>query len=737
MDIRPTKGSEPASSPAAQSPWRGTALALGLALALLAASFSRIAGDTQTLLFHDNVFDSVFAGHILGTALARNIALFGAAMVVLHLVYGLVVLGLARLSSLAWPSSEVRVPHRVFLTFIVLTAWLLASNAYHFPRSSLGNPYANAMQASWLGHSPATWLGAAVALTGAAMLASALWRSLRRGSIWPPSRAGATAAAVVAVAAVSFAVPSSRAQRGPNSPDKPNVVLIGIDSLREDLVARGSALHAMPNLEAFLAQSVSFSNATTPLARTFPSWLSILSGRSPHVTGAVVNLLPRDVVHEGTTLGVLLRKAGYATAYAIDDVRFSNVDATYGFDKTVTPPIGASEFVIGFFADTPLSNLVMNTRVGRVLFPFTSGNRAVATSYDPDSFVQRIASEFDFRQPLFLATHLTLPHWPYSWADAPATKSMEEQKGVRWPDYYINAAHRADEQFAAVVEVLRQRGVLDNAIVIVLSDHGETFGEQGDSLVPVDESAIVSLHAVPTWGHGTSVLSPEQYHVVLAVRSFGRTPLQTKAGRLIDAPVSVEDIAPTITELLTLSPHDPFTGRSLLPLLRNEPGASQDFSGRIRFTETEFNPGQVATQTGKMSPSAIAAAANSYRVDPITDRVEVKRDLIGRLLRERQYAALGNQYLVAAIPTPDGTGFHYFAVDQHGGVPQALSGAPGPQAPQEIGALWGALQVEFGPLLQATAVSAPQMPPQGTRPLPAGSPAARPDQSSDRATAAP
>ncbi len=696
MDTPVTNSTQP--QPHASRWWHGVPLAVGLAFVLLLASFGRIAGDTQSALFHDNVLDSVLGGQVWGTKLARSIALFALALLLLHLAYGLLCLGLARLSSLAWPSAKTRLNHHVFLWFLALTVWLLASNAARFPRSSLGSPYADVMRTSWAGHSPATWIGMALVLAVAGTVVAAGRKFLSNSS--REARMRATAITIVFLTGAAIALPvsmhTSAARAAP--PAKPNVILIGLDSLRHDIVAPETSPHVMPKLEAFLAQSVSFSNATTPLARTFPSWVSILTGRHPHTTGAVVNLLPRDLVHEGPTLGTLLKGVGYGTAYAIDDVRFSNIDESYGFDRRVTPPIGASEFVIGFFADTPLSNMVLNTTIGGLLFPHAYANRAIANTYDPDSFVRRVEREIPYDGPLFLAVHLTLPHWPYTWAGSPPTSS-QERPYKRWPDYYINAARRADQQFGELVEDLRKRGALDNAIVVVLSDHGETFGDQEDSLVPMDSSEIVSLHAKPIWGHGTSVFSPEQYRVVLAMRGFGSAALTYHRSRVSNVPVSVEDIAPTVLEQLGLKEGTSFDGYSLVDLLRDQPDTEAKFSNRIRFTETEFNPGLIATQAGKISASAVAAAATYYHVNPTTDRIELKSVYVPHVLNARQYAALGDQFLVSAIPDPVGGTFRYFAVDQHGGAPQPLTDESAATAPAEVSRLWKALRAEFSPVL--------------------------------------
>ena len=132
-----------------------------------------------------------------------------------------------------------------------------------------------------------------------------------------------------------------------------------------------------------------------------------------------MNLLPRELIHDSESLPRVLAKAGYHTAYVTDEVRFSNIDTSYGFDQVITPPIGASEFLIGKLADTPLSNLLVNTRVAGWLFPHVYANRGAADTYDPDVFVERIDRELRTAQPLFATVHLTLGHWPYTWGGAP------------------------------------------------------------------------------------------------------------------------------------------------------------------------------------------------------------------------------------------------------------------------------------------------------------------------------
>ena len=91
-------------------------------------------------------------------------------------------------------------------------------------------------------------------------------------------------------------------------------------------------------------------------------------------------------------------------------------------------------------------------------------------------------------------------------------------------------------------------------------------------------------------GHGQSVLSPTQYHVLLSFKAFGKGRPFVPAGRDLSALASVEDITPTIADLLGLSSASLRPdGVSLAPQLRDSaidgPGAMPE---RIRFTETDL-----------------------------------------------------------------------------------------------------------------------------------------------------
>jgi arylsulfatase A-like enzyme len=677
----------------------GLGLSLLLSIALMAISYARIAGDSQSMLFRTSVLDSLMAGQIWGTLLAWNLTLFGAAMICAHLLFGLAAWAVARFSMVAYGTAKATHSQHVWLWFLALSGALLCFNASHFPFSSLGESYAVPMSTSIGALTLGSWIALGIAAAASVTTLLGGWRLWRDGARGVRHRMAMTGVVIVA-AMLWVTIPRTP----PVLPltDKPNVILIGLDSLRRDLVDPATSPKVTPTLAKFLENGTWFEDATTPLARTFPSMTSLLTGRQPHKTGAYMNLLPREMIREGDTLGRILGRQGYRSIYATDEVRFSNIDATFGFDQTITPPIGSSEFLIALMADTPVSNAVMNTALGKLLFPHVHANRGAAKVYDPDRFVARIADEAQFRAPLFLATHLTLSHWPYFWSDAPPRK---REPDARWPEYYLNVARRADAQLGALLAVLEQRGALRNAIVVLYSDHGEAFGIPQESLTPEHDPLIDSLHARPTWGHGVSVLSPHQYRVVLSMRGFGAMEGRIPSGLTVSEPVTLMDVAPTLVKLTGSTTDSPFDGRPLLGLMAREPGAIGDFAHRVRFTETEYAPSDLTNKDGKLSASAIVAASQVYSVDPRTDRVEVKRDRTAELLHNRQYAAMGDKLLLAALPSKmDGLSHHFVVVDRQGGEPRRLTHVPGPADAPELQRLWHALYGEFGNVL----------PPEGT-----------------------
>ncbi len=535
--------------------------------------------------------------------------------------------------------------------FCVLAGIAIVYNALWYPRTLIGAYYHDAVAVS-IG---SFQLGQVLYFAGFVLCALVLVRAalvifirsdriLRQRSIWAVS-------AIVSLAAISLLWPANRSGvAAASAADRPNIIILGIDSLRLEQLRRFGGTGVTPNLDRFLDKADLFSDATTPAARTFSSWVAILSGRSPTVTGARFNLGERSSVRANPTIADVLRKAGYHTIYSTDEVRFANIDETYGFDQVVTPRIGASDFIIGTYNELPLASMVVNTRLGKWLFPFTYANRGTATMFEPETFVKRLDREVSFDKPTLFISHLTAAHWPYYTAGTPfgvSTPAFEEDR----PLYRIGL-QTADKMFGELINVLEAKGALKNALVIVLSDHGEALGLHADSFF--DDTFLVEGMKAPIRmeinGHGQSVLSKSQYQVLLGFRLFGPDQEFGVGGHEFRFPATVEDISPTILGFLSIG-GDPLnaTGQSLLPMLQSGRDVADDDAERIRFTETDL---RVLPSPGGGVDEAGTARQNSmfFEVDPETARLHIRPEYAPLALAFKERAAFTRYQLLAAIP---------------------------------------------------------------------------------------
>jgi len=673
-------------------------LAAGLSLLLLLVSFVRIiTGFGYVFTGADKVLSSVVDVPLLGTRLGWDIAWFIAAMLLVHLAFAGLVYLLARITEFCGGSRLGSRLTLVLAWFLVLTIGAFVANAYYYPWSTLGDYFGEAVNAPLMGVPVAAYFLFPIAMLIVAATGPAALKWVQSASL-PSMNAGiAVIATLFLVATSSMLFSGSQEARAIPNPAKPNVILIGVDSLRPDFTVIGGDNVHTPNINQFIRNARVFGDVTTPLARTFPSWMSILTGRHPHDTGALMNLTRRASIKASPTLAEVLHQHGYRSIFAIDEARFANIDQSYGFDQLITPSMGAADFLLGTLNDTLLSNLAEKTPLGSFLFPQASVNRAAAHVYDPDDFVERLKNELELGQPTFLAVHFTLPHYPYYWAKAPLHKA--DGSSHHGQTLYPETVQEADRQVGALLRLLESRGALENAVVVILSDHGEGLGQPKDVLI-TPETGDVDGYSIPasSSGHGTSVLSPSQYQVVLAIRGYGSGRLAKLPPATLDAPASLEDVMPTLLDIENIEARG-FTssGRSLAPELMGS-ASSPHSMDRIRFTETEFNP--PALLAGFQAEKEIARqAARFYHVDPDSGLLSLREELLAEAMANRQYAAIGRHQMLAAIPEVvdnHTTSYRYVLVDRDRSHVRLLSTRlASVEAGEEAVRLWDALEQRF------------------------------------------
>jgi arylsulfatase A-like enzyme len=183
--------------------------------------------------------------------------------------------------------------------------------------------------------------------------------------------------------------------------------------------------------------------------------------------------------------------------------------------------------------------------------PFVGDERGRGTFHDGAEFVRTRGG-----RPFFLFLHTYKVHHPYSFGPAYAERFAEPDAwslpglDTRVPsqhrknmDAYDRAICEVDDQLSELLDALDRHGLARDTLVVVVSDHGEAFGEHG------------------ALQHGTAA-HQEQLQVPLILRGPG-----IPRGLRVDAPASLVDVAPTLFDVVGLPPLEAADGRSLRPLL--------------------------------------------------------------------------------------------------------------------------------------------------------------------------
>jgi choline-sulfatase len=317
----------------------------------------------------------------------------------------------------------------------------------------------------------------------------------------PSRRRRAPALLPVALLAACGGGPRSRPVAAANAP----VVIVSIDTLRADhLPAYGYQAVATPSIDALAAESILFEKAYTHCPLTLPSHTSLLTGLLPPEHGVRNNIGYRlDARH--ATLASLLKARGYATGAAVSAYvlrRATGLDAGFDFYDDVTTAAGSKA-------------------VGEVQRP------------GPQTVRRALAWVRGARdRPFLLFVHLFEPHSPYA---------PPEPYRTRYGRSYDGEVAAADAALGALVAGLRELGVYDKSIVVLLSDHGEGLGDHGEA------------------EHGI-LLYRETLQVPLLVRLPGGERAATREA----APAGLRDVLPTLARRLGFELPAEVRGRDLL-----------------------------------------------------------------------------------------------------------------------------------------------------------------------------
>jgi len=311
----------------------------------------------------------------------------------------------------------------------------------------------------------------------------------------------------------------------------PNIVFITLDTTRADRMGfLGNTQGLTPNLDLIARQGVVFERAYSQAPLTPVSHATIFTGTYPQfhtVTDfghPLPSLLP-DVPE-------ILQKAGYHTAAFIGSLILDpHAGMAPGFDR------GFGFFDAGFRPKTDPDEDRYSTVERR-------GGDVVSHA------INWLGK--NPKTPFFMWVHLYDPHAPY---DPPAPYDK------RFKDHYDGEIAYADASLGKLFTYLRERGLYENTIIVMMSDHGESLGAHGESM------------------HGIFL-----YDETIRVPLIMKLPNELLAKKRVTTRVRLVDVAPTILSMLSLPLPPTFQGESLVPLMKG----AQKADDLPAYAETDY-----------------------------------------------------------------------------------------------------------------------------------------------------
>ncbi len=367
----------------------------------------------------------------------------------------------------------------------------------------------------------------------------------------------------------------------------PNLILISIDTLRADhLGAYGYSRPTSPRLDALAAESLLFTSAYAPAPWTLPSHAALLTGVHPWDLGFDN---PRRTLPETVpTLAEGLAAHGYNTAAFVDSTLSGFVGADRGFDRGFDlyrhgphSPGARQRFDVASTVDAALSWLD-GRDVDRPFFLFlhTKSVHALAAA---DPCRDERCLPYDQPEPhrlRFIDPETPSFRWRSEDGSAAAqaylwTLNEKIVNGELDPRQYprerlevLIAAYDAgirwvDDELGRLVDSLRARGRLSDTVLVVTSDHGESFLEED------------------------LLLHQELAEATLRVPLIFRLPDEDRVAGTSSVFVALEDVTPTLLDLAGAAVPERVAGR---PLPLDTASASPRdlfsyylFPGRFRF----------------------------------------------------------------------------------------------------------------------------------------------------------
>lgn len=387
----------------------------------------------------------------------------------------------------------------------------------------------------------------------------------------------AAIAATLSVLASFPAIARAAEKTAPkNRFENTNVILVSLQCLRPDhLGVYGYQKNTSPNMDSLAKSSILFDNTISQANLTPVSMMSVLTSQYPRVNGMIAFDAAKDAV-KSRTLPEILKYYGYTTAAVSGSPEFfmrydteSGTEIKLGdvfsrsfdyFGRT-RRGLGSSLRVLPTESLAWLKNnsdkkFFMWIASGVIHVPYAAGvPRDQKTLFDPPGYTpfwekyHSIQAEEGDRDDTTYDVLMRLFNNDYYLGFKPVhglTKTDRDYIVARY-----DASIRYTDMFIGqLVETLKQTGLDKNTVLIVYSIHGEDLGERGTYVhYDLSESVVKSAFLV-------------------------RLPGGDKGGLRVKEQVQGIDMVPTILDYLGIPRDHGLQGKSLLPLIRGDKGAT-------------------------------------------------------------------------------------------------------------------------------------------------------------------
>ena len=413
-----------------------------------------------------------------------------------------------------------------------------------------------------------------------------------------------------------------------------------VDTLRADyLGAYGFEGEVSPHVDALARESVLFRNAFAQSPWTKPSVASLFTSLYPEVHGLTNHegkYWGQDteagqsgvLAEEAETLAERLRDAGYRTAAFITNpwimARYGLAQGFEVYDETHTK---LKTHASRLFED---ARAWLETQVEGTPFflylHFMDVHAPYAGSAEDFGALRpspSVAADHTLTRDELPDTHWSNLEWRPEWA----TDAMRH-KVAYWRTRYASGVRGFDRRLGDLLAYLRERGLLERSVLVLVSDHGEELFEHRD------------------WSHGQN-LYDHQLHIPLLIRE----PHGAAGGRVVDDFVELVDVMPTLLDCVGVPPAPRMQGRDLTALLRGE--SLPDKKDVVFATATQRTPALHAART-EYYKILYNTKNRGYwlfdlRRDPgeqhnVADlRLEAGRKLLARLLQHLEQSLAGGR----------------------------------------------------------------------------------------------